>query len=134
EASPDSQPGRRVRLLVRAAERDRKQAIRAGAEDKSRLPPSADAKGVWLDHRPGTASELPRELRSKLSRPGRSRPAAQASARANPVPASGGPSLVRSAGYRISERGKGGGCARDAARDAKGVSDRVGRCRRCGER
>ena len=54
EAPPDSQPRRRVRLQVCAAERDRKQAIRAGAEDKSGFPPSTDAKGVRPDHRSGT--------------------------------------------------------------------------------
>jgi hypothetical protein len=37
-----------------AAERDREQAIRAAAEDKSRFPPGADAKGVRPDHRSRT--------------------------------------------------------------------------------
>ena len=68
EASPGSQPGRRVRVLVCAAERDRKQAIRAAAGEKSRFPPSADAKGMRPDHRSGTPSKLPQELQSGLSR------------------------------------------------------------------
>jgi uncharacterized membrane protein len=78
------------------------------------------------DHRPATASKLPRELQSGLNRLKARVPAVHASTKANPIAANRGSALVRYAGHRIPKRSKGGGCPRDAARHAKGISDRAG--------
>jgi len=63
EASAGSQPRRRVRAPGCAAKCDRKRTIRTAATYKSRLPPSADGKGMRPDHRPSTPPKLRREFR-----------------------------------------------------------------------
>ena len=63
EASAGSQPRRRVRAPGCAAKCDRKRTIRTAATYKSRLPPSADGKGMRPDHRPSTPPKLPCEFR-----------------------------------------------------------------------
>jgi hypothetical protein len=85
------------------------------------------------DHRPATPSELPRELRSALRPPGLSAPGNPRFPHTNPIAVAGGSMRVRFARHRISQRREGRRRARDAARHAKGVPDRVWGCRRRGE-